>query len=80
MPICIPVFTVVPIIYRFQNQPQVLVSETREDLVKLNSIVIGGVILGAVALSVHSQNAAPKPATGSSSLPTVVTLNCLSVH
>ena len=29
---------------------------------KLNSIVIGGVILGAVALSVHSQNAAPKPA------------------
>ena len=39
-----------------------LVSETREILVKLNSIVIGGVILGAVALSVHSQNAAPKPA------------------
>jgi outer membrane protein len=30
--------------------------------VKLNSIVIGGMILGAVALTVHSQNAAPKPA------------------
>ena len=29
---------------------------------KLNSIVVGAVILGAVALSVHSQNAAPKPA------------------
>ena len=29
---------------------------------KLNSIVIGGVILGAVALTMHSQNAAPKPA------------------
>ena len=29
---------------------------------KLNSIVIGAAILGAVALSVHSQNAAPKPA------------------
>src|SRR5580765_2685449 len=62
MPICIPLFTVVPIIYRFQIRRQMLVSETREILVKLNSIVIGGVILGAVALSVHSQNAAPKPA------------------
>jgi outer membrane protein len=30
--------------------------------VKLNSIVIGAAILGAVALSVHSQNAAAKPA------------------
>lgn len=29
---------------------------------KLNSVVIGALILGAVALSVHSQNAAPKPA------------------
>jgi len=28
--------------------------------VKLNSVVIGAVILGAVALTVHSQNAAPK--------------------
>jgi len=57
-----PVFTVVPIIYRSQNQQPVLVSESREVLVKLNSIVIGAAILGAVALSVHSQNAAPKPA------------------
>ena len=39
-----------------------LVSESREVLVKLNSIVIGAAILGAVALSVHSQNAAAKPA------------------
>ena len=31
---------------------------------KLNSIVIGGVILGAVALSVHSQSAAPKAGAG----------------
>ncbi len=57
-----PAFTVVPIIYRSQNRRPVLVSESREVLVKLNSIVIGAAILGAVALSVHSQNAASKPA------------------